>query len=253
MCQGMKRLFHLLLLCAAIYSWVLFNQQGPKIDRLEAELEELHNQGAEEDALLKKEDEWNNAKSLRIANGLLLTFLTSGVVGILVVSYLIPLFAQRMTQVAYGSDEELGRDAMREAHSLLAQGEYEAAIESFRQVAAEDPSNRLPWVEIAKIQYAHLNNPALSIKTLQGALEGQEWPIDDAAFFMFRLAEIYDEAFGDRHTARSIIQQVIDNFPQTRHSANATHKLREWDTQDQEAARHAEEQQFFAGRRDDDV
>jgi outer membrane protein assembly factor BamD (BamD/ComL family) len=32
----------------------------------------------------------------------------------------------------------------------------------------------------------------------------------------------------DRMSAGTIMQQVIDQFPESRHSANARHKLREW-------------------------
>ena len=42
------------------------------------------------------------------------------------------------------------------------------------------------------------------------------------------------------------MQQVIDEFPGTRHSANAKTKLHEWDAQDAEAARLAEEQGYLA-------
>jgi TolA-binding protein len=45
---------------------------------------------------------------------------------------------------------------------------------------------------------------------------------------MFRLAEIYDANLEDRMSAASILQQVIEQFPESRHSANARHKLREW-------------------------
>jgi outer membrane protein assembly factor BamD (BamD/ComL family) len=39
---------------------------------------------------------------------------------------------------------------------------------------------------------------------------------------------LYDEVEGNRASAVAIMQQVIDQFPATRHSANASHKLREW-------------------------
>ena len=94
--------------------------------------------------------------------------------------------------------------------------------------AAADPLNRLPWVEISKIQLDELEDPAASVQTLRTAIEGQEWEENDAAYLMFRLAEIYNEHMSDRNSAASIMQQVIDQFPESRHSANARHKLREW-------------------------
>lgn len=160
--------------------------------------------------------------------GILLTFLGAGLVGILFVTLILPMFAHRIAHLVYDSGELLEKDAMHDARSLVAQGEYEKAIEAFRVAAANDPLNRLPWVEIARIQRGHLEDPDSAIQTLRDALESQEWQVNDAAYFLFRLAELYDEDRQDRATAVSIMQQVIDEFPETRHSANARHKLHTW-------------------------
>jgi tetratricopeptide (TPR) repeat protein len=120
------------------------------------------------------------------------------------------------------------RDFMHDARSLMAQGDYQGAIEAFREAAKADPLNRLPWVEIAKIYKSHLGDPGSAVKTIRLALESQEWEVNDAAYFLFRLAELYDEVEGNRPAAVAIMQQVIDQFPMTRHSANANHKLHDW-------------------------
>ena len=44
---------------------------------------------------------------------------------------------------------------------------------------------------------------------------------------MFRLAELYEEVKDDTPQSVSILEQVVELFPETRHSANATHRLRE--------------------------
>lgn len=92
--------------------------------------------------------------------------------------------------------------------------------------------NRLPWVEIAKVYKDHLEDPHSAIQTIRTALESQEWEVNDAAFFLFRLAELYDEVMEDRASARAIMEQVVDQFAGTRHSANAKHKLHEWDVEE---------------------
>jgi tetratricopeptide (TPR) repeat protein len=107
----------------------------------------------------------------------------------------------------------------------MAQGEWDGAIESFKLAAKNDPSNRMPWAEIAKIQRQHLENPPAAITTLRQAIESQNWEIDDIAFLMFRLAEIYEEDFHDHATAGTVLSQIIELFPETRHSANARTKL----------------------------
>ena len=155
-------------------------------------------------------------------------FVLAGLVGVLVVLTILPSLAHKFTHAIYDSGEIIEKDPMHDAHSLLAQGKYAEAVEAFKAAARADSFNRLPWVEIAKIQRLHLHDPDAAIHTLRTALEGQEWPMNDAAFLIFRLAEIYDEDRGDRTTAGALMQQVMDEFPETRHSANARHKLHEW-------------------------
>lgn len=160
--------------------------------------------------------------------GILVTFLGAGLVGIVFVTKVLPMFAHSIAHLVYDSGEMLEKDAMHDARSLVAQGEYDKAIEAFKEAAANDPLNRLPWVEIARIQRTHLEDPESAIQTLRSALESQEWQVNDAAYLLFRLAELYDEDHQDRTNAAAIMQQVIDEFPETRHSANARHKLHTW-------------------------
>ena len=97
-----------------------------------------------------------------------------------------------------------------------------------KNLFGKEAGNRLPYVEISKIQRDYHKDPHAAIATLREAVEGQEWQVNDAAYLMFRLAEVYDESLGDRTSAAAIMQQVADQFPETRHSANARHKLHEW-------------------------
>lgn len=195
-------------------------------------------------------DKMQSLEGDRVLSGILLTFVSAGIVGILFAVYLLPFFAQRVTHAVYDSGEMVEKDVMHDARSLVAQGDYEGAIAAFRQAAAKEPLNRLPWVEIAKIQKSTLHDPAAAIETIRHALESQEWELNDAAFFLFRLAEMYDEHEGNRESARAIMRQVVDEFPNTRHSANAKHKLHEWEVQEAAAAKQAEEARYLAGNDD---
>jgi len=64
---------------------------------------------------------------------------------------------------------------------------------------------------------------------LQQHLESRAWPVDDAAFLMFRMAEIYTDRMHDFDAAHALLEEVIANFPNTRHSANAHHRINEVD------------------------
>ncbi|MEK7953514.1 tetratricopeptide repeat protein [Luteolibacter soli] len=202
---------------------------GKDVADAQKNYEQVKNDGEEDEQVIKDlNSKVENAASSRFVNGLLLTFLTAGLIGIVFVIHILPMLAHRVTHAVYDSGEEVDKDPMHDARSKVAQGDWEGAIEAFRQAAAIDPLNRLPYVEIAKIQLEQLEDPQAAVQTLRQAIEGQEWQENDAAYLMFRLAGIYDENLGDRASAATTMQQVMEQFPETRHSANARHKLHEW-------------------------
>lgn len=147
--------------------------------------------------------------------------------GGLFIMYVLPAITDKATHMVYDSGEKVETDPLHDARAAYARGDYQDAIAVYLSVTNDDPYNRLPWVEIAKIQHDNLEDPDAAIQTLRNALESHEWPVNDAAYFMGRLSEIYIEDKDDRETGVSILHQMIETFPETRHSANATHKLRE--------------------------
>lgn len=221
---------YLVLLALVVGSWMLYSKGEDKLRDIDDQIMamDLQEDWEKEEKMPKLESQKQNIEGQRTFNGILLAFLTAGLVGIVFVLDVLPMVAHKMTHAVYDSSEELGEDPMHDARSLMAQGDYDGAITAFRQAAAADPLNRLPYVEIAKIQREYQENPAAAVQTIRRALESQEWQVSDAAFLMFRLAEIYDEGLHDRTSAASIMQQITEQFPETRHSANARHKLHEW-------------------------
>ena len=147
--------------------------------------------------------------------------------GGLFIMYILPAITDKATHMVYDSGEQVEKDPLHDARAAHARGDYEEAISVYLSVSNDDPYNRLPWVEISKIQHDNLEDPDAAIHTLSNALEKQEWPVNDAAYFMGRLSEIYLEDKEDKESAINILKQMIETFPETRHSANATHKLRE--------------------------
>lgn len=147
--------------------------------------------------------------------------------GILFVLYILPAITDKATSAVLDSNELVETDPLHDARAAYARGDYEEAMGVYLSVTDTDPYNRLPWVEIAKIQHDNLEDPESSVQTLRNALESHEWPVNDAAYFMGRIAEIYEEDLEDHEACVSILNQMIELFPETRHAANATHKLRE--------------------------
>ncbi|MGC6427633.1 MAG: tetratricopeptide repeat protein [Akkermansiaceae bacterium] len=153
--------------------------------------------------------------------------LTAAYIGFLVMTYVLPSFVDKMSEEMYGSTAEVEDDPLHDARAAVAQGDYPEAIKNYRQAFMANPDDRFPMVEIAKIQRDNLNSPAVAVETLREALESKEWRENDAAFFMFRIADIYENDLDNHEGCVAILRQVIETLPETRHSANATHKLRE--------------------------
>jgi predicted TPR repeat methyltransferase len=65
--------------------------------------------------------------------------------------------------------------------------------------------------------------------------------MDDEVYFRFRLAELQEQVNGDHAAAAALMQQVAELYPNTRHAANANHRLQELG-QGAEAAALAEHQ-----------
>jgi len=213
----------------ALYAWSKFVGTGEQIEKDQAALVELKNSGEEMDEEISKlSGVISSRENEKTFTGILLAFLTAGLVGVVFVIHVLPAIAHRFTHAVYDSAEMVEQDPMHDARAKVAQGDWEGAIEAFRAAAAAEPLNRLPWVEISKIQLDHLEDPQASVSTLRHAIEDQEWEENDAAYLMFRLAGIYKDNLSDNASAGSIMQQVMEQFPESRHSANARHKLREW-------------------------
>jgi tetratricopeptide (TPR) repeat protein len=221
-------IFYVMLAALTGASWFWYGKTGDRIAEKSALVEKIAEAGDPDGNQAALESEITGLEGQQTFNGILLTFLSAGLVGILFVVHILPTIAQFFTRSVYDSGEKVEEDVMHHARSLLAQGEYDAAIVEFRNAITAEPGNRMPWMEIAKIQREHLHDPQAAIETIRTAIETVAWQVNDAAYFMFRLAELYDEINGDRVTAAAIMQQVIDLYPNTRHSANANHKLVEW-------------------------
>ncbi len=229
-------------------SWLAYSSKSSDLDAIKNKIAAIHEVGdGDPDELLPKlKSDLSSLDAERTFTGILLTFLSAGVIGIFGVSYLIPLMAEKFSHSVYDSGEVSEKDVMHDARSLVAQGNYEGAIEAYKVAAAAEPLNRLPWVEIAKIQKDNLHDSNAAVATIRRALESQEWEVRDAAYFLFRLAELFDEVQNDRASAIEIMNQVIRDFPETRHSANASHKLHEWTIAGEPDKRALEEAEFIA-------
>jgi tetratricopeptide (TPR) repeat protein len=152
-------------------------------------------------------------------------------VGLFTAFFLMPLASERIARFFYDSPEEVEPDAGSHARALVAQGEYEEAMGAYLDLARAEPDNRLPVVEAMRLAREKLAQPEAAAAIIREAMARRAWPEDDEAYFLFRLVEITDDDLGRRDEAVALLRRVISRFPETRHSANARHKLREWNLQ----------------------
>ncbi|MBT7982063.1 MAG: hypothetical protein HN584_05800 [Akkermansiaceae bacterium] len=155
------------------------------------------------------------------------TFFIAIGLGLFVVLVLLPSLADKIGAFFFSAPEQIKPDPLIKAAAKVSQGDYEGAIKAYRAIASEEPENRFPVFEIAKIQQEYLHDVDAAIETFEDSLENTDWAENDAAAILFRLQQIYLESKQDEEHATALLQTVIDRFPETRHSANAHHRLNE--------------------------
>ncbi|HSJ02286.1 MAG TPA: tetratricopeptide repeat protein, partial [Verrucomicrobium sp.] len=146
--------------------------------------------------------------------------------GIFFVMVILPKIGDAVGTVMYSSGEEIQQDEGMKAVAFLAKGDYQGAINEYEKMTREKPEDAFPVSEIAKIYSDKLNDSDKAIAFIQENLEGREWTEDNASFLMFRIVDLHMTAkrYDD---AKDILEQVVGNFPGTRHSANAKHRINE--------------------------
>ena len=134
----MKWFMYLVLIVAVGASWFMFMKSGKELKTLDQQISNLENIGDPDGKVPDLKTQYGTKEGEKTIEGILLTFLSAGVVGIFLVVYLLPFFAQRVTHAVYDSAEMVEKDVMHDARSMLAQGDYEGAIAAFQQAAAAD-------------------------------------------------------------------------------------------------------------------
>ncbi|WP_009964521.1 tetratricopeptide repeat protein [Verrucomicrobium spinosum] len=146
--------------------------------------------------------------------------------GVFFVTVVLPKFGDAIGTVMYSSGEEVEQDESMKAVALVAKGDYHGAIKEYEKMIANKPEDPFPVSEIAKIYSEKLHAPDQALVIIQENLENREWTEENAAFLMFRLSDIH-MATRNYDAAKDILEQVAGNFPGTRHSGNARHKINE--------------------------
>ena len=148
------------------------------------------------------------------------------VMGIAATFVVLPAVGDFISTAMLSSGEEIRQDEIMKAVAKIAAGDYEGAIKEYKKVLIEKPGDPFPVSEIAKIYDDKMGETESALDFLKEQLEKKTWTPDNAAFLMFRMVDVHLHAEG-YDAARDILGEIIGGFPDTRHSANARHKIGE--------------------------
>ena len=152
--------------------------------------------------------------------------LIGGVAGVLVVTMVLPALGDAIGNMFFSPNERIEKAPHSEAMAAIARGDYEAAVQEYLRAFEKDPTDTLALSEMAKIECEHLGDPTAAADVLEQALQ-REWEPADAAFLTARLVDVYWKYQHNARDARSLLMQIIDSMPGTKHAANAQHQLQE--------------------------
>ena len=157
-------------------------------------------------------------------------FIIAGIsAGIILLTFVIPWAGDAIGTFFYSAPEEVEPDPSALAVAKVAQGDYEGAIAEYQKLIDEHPMDRFPVVEVANLYMSKLDDPDRAVNFLEVSLNDKEWPVDDAAYLMFRCVEIELEKRDNPVRARELLELIVENFEGTRHSANAQHRIEQID------------------------
>jgi tetratricopeptide (TPR) repeat protein len=152
--------------------------------------------------------------------------LVGGTAGILFALMVMPALGDAVGNFFFQPNDKIEKGPHSDAQGAVARGDYAGAVEAYRRVLANDPSDTLAVSEIAKHCCEHLNDPAAAAAALEEALNHDLLP-EEAAFLSSRLVDVYWRYQRDARNARALLLQIVETMPGTRHAANAQHRLQE--------------------------
>lgn len=149
-------------------------------------------------------------------------------VGCVIALSLVPAVGEAVGHFFYNPNEIAERDPHELARSKMAQGDYEGAIAEYASLFEKDPHDTLSVSEMAHIYCEKLGDPISAEDVLEKALAA-DLPVEEAAFISSRLVDVYWKYQHDADRARKLLINIAETLPNTKHAANAVHRLHEID------------------------
>jgi len=152
--------------------------------------------------------------------------LGGGVLGILVAKFILPRVGDAVGAFIYSSGE-IVRDRSHRQRPPRSWPKVTTPVPSpsMKKYSSAIPGTLLAILVDREAPCGKLNDPQRAMAFLETQISSRSWSEDDGAFLLFRLADVHEEALHDFDGALEVLDGVISRFPNTRHSANAHHRL----------------------------
>lgn len=111
------------------------------------------------------------------------------------------------------------------AESLIARGLYLEAIDAFEVAIAENPSDPLPYLSIARLYREHMGRPADSAEWFKRALKGAAMQPGMAYLATRELVELYVTTLGDPIRAAPLLARMAEERAGTPEGSWAAEEL----------------------------
>lgn len=158
---------------------------------------------------------------------------------------LLPIIGDLAGHFLFTPNEKIERSPHADALAKLAAGDFEGAIEEYREVFDDNPQDTHAANEIIRLYCEKLGQPEQAADFLVEALSVGERAPEEWAFLQERMVDVCWNFQHDGVQARAILNHIIERMPETRESANASHRLQEIErTLSEEAYRAAQEAQL---------
>jgi tetratricopeptide (TPR) repeat protein len=145
-------------------------------------------------------------------------------VAVLLSKWFLPRLGDWVATFFFSSHERGSTGNSDVTLAKVARGDFTGAIRDFEKRLIENPKDLQAIREIAKIRAENLEDVDGALRELRARLTEANWTLNERAFLRLRIADTLERA--ERHEAAiEELQSIAVDFPKTRHSANARHRL----------------------------
>jgi len=153
----------------------------------------------------------------------------AGVTAVVTCVALLPVAGEFLGNFIFTPNQKMERSPHADALAKLAAGDFEGAIEEYKDVFDGDPQDTHAASEIVRLYCEKLNEPDKASDFLVEALSYSERTPEEIAFLSQRSVDVCWNYQRDGIRARAILIKIAEDMPETREAANALHRLQEID------------------------